>query len=635
MTAEPSLQTVSRAKSAENRVLIAQLMAKINDGREAEVLADCEALSREEEDHPVVLYGLAVLAYQHGQIKTAVEALTRAHERDAYEPLHTEMLAVLYAMAGNLADATYFAKLSVTRQIDEVTLALLPSSLPPFAQSLSLIKTKPLLSSAEALEAARAYGAAAELYERHLVFFSGDAVAVRGFARCLLGAGRGGQALDVLSDLPDGDAAAANASLIGSAYAAVGEAAAAAAHHAQALAAAPDDIGIGCAALCDAVFAPGATAAGLAAANAAWAATLPARDAPPAEPLPGPPVSVGYLVSGSRDIRDLAVVAALVSAMDNRRFKPTFYGYRPNDDPLNAVLRHCAGQWRDISECDPYTLAAIVEGDGIDVLVDVGGHGAPNHLAALALRAAPWQVSWLGNPGSLGLGALDAEFVDEHELSGGAGGVLRPLLHGLYCRDLLPPPRRPRRDRPVTFGADVAVAQLHPELLTAWAEIFARVPGAVLALRDHGFLEAGLIEPLSRRFQDAGLSERVDVITGDPAAFYEQVDVALTPFVEVNPHSSIEALSQGVPVLALAGAGRQRRQSAALLRRNGLAAFVFDSEAGYVAEAVRLGLSAEARAAADAAVAVALAGAPLFRPDRVAAGFAAALEALVGLGAAS
>ena len=172
-------------------------------------------------------------------------------------------------------------------------------------------------------------------------------------------------------------------------------------------------------------------------------------------------------------------------------------------------------------------------------------------------------------------------------------------------------------------------------MIAVSCENVAAVPGAVLALRDHGFLEAGLIEPLSRRFQDAGLSERVDVVTGDPAAFYEQVDVALSPFVEINPHSGIEALSQGVPVLALAGAGRHRRQSAALLRRNGLAAFVFECEADYVAEAVRLGLSADARAAADAAVAAALAEAPLFRPDKVAAGFAAVLEALVGLGASS
>jgi len=637
MTVEPSVQTVSRAKSAENRTLIAQLMAKINDGREAEVLADCEALSQQP-DHPVALYGLAVLAYQHGRIKTAVEALTRAHELDAYEPLYTEMLAVLYAMAGNLPDAAYFAKLSLTRQIDEITVALLPSSLPPFTQSLTAIKTKPLLNSAETLEAARSHAAAAELYERHLVFFPGDAVAVRGFARCLLNAGRPGQALNVLADLPAGDkAAAANASLRGMAFAALGEAGEADAHHRQAVATAPDDLEIGCAALRDAVFEPEITAGRLAERNAAWAATLPAKSFPAPEPLSAPPVNLGYLVSATRDLRDIIVVAEMVQAMDGQRFKATFYGHRPNDDPCNAVLRHCGGQWRDISECDPYTLAAIIEGDGIDVLIDVGGHAAPGHLAALAQRPAPWQVSWLGNPGSLGLKQIDADFVGEHEADGEADPRRRALAHGTYCRDLAPPRRRALSSRPgpATFGADIGVPQLHPELLAAWAEILDQSPGATLVLRDHGFLEAGLIEPLASRFRLAGLADRVDVITAEPAGFYGQVDVVLAPFVEINPHNTIEALARGVPVLALAGAGRHRRQSAALLRRNGLAAFVFDRAPDYVAEAVRLGRSAEARAAATAAVIDALAEAPVFQPAKVAAGFAAALEALVGLGRAS
>ena len=352
----------------------------------------------------------------------------------------------------------------------------------------------------------------------------------------------------------------------------------------------------------------------------------------------GPVSTRRYLVSGSRDLRDLIVAATLIQALDSRRFKPTLYGHRLNDDPANAVFRHCAGQWRDISECDPYTLAAIVEGDGIDVLVDVGGHGAPNHLAALALRAAPWQVSWLGNPGSLGLAQLDADLVDAGEGEGetGGGAKRRVLAQGAYCCDLAPPRRRafPGCSGAMTFGADIAVSQLHPELLAAWAGILDAVPGSVLVLRDHGFLEAGLIEPLSNRFQLAGLSERVDVISTEPGAFYEQVDLVLAPFVEINPHNTIKALAQGVPVLALAGAGRHRRQSAALLRRNGLAAFAFDREADYVAEAVRLGRSAEARSAATAAVVEALAGAPLFDPAKVAAGFAAALETLVGLGTA-
>ena len=633
MTVEPSVRIVSRAKSAENRVLIAQLMAKINDGREQDALADCDALSKEP-DHPVVLYGLAVLAYQHGRIKMAVEALTRALELDPHEPLYPEMLAVLYAMAGNLADAVYFAKLSTSQRIDEIAIALLPASLPSFAQCLTSIKTKPLLTSAQTLETARAHSAAADLYERHLVFFPGDAAAVRSLARCLLAAGRPGPALNFLAELPDGDTSPANASLLGMAYAALGEAGTAAVYHQQALSEAPDDPEIGCAALRDAVFEPGIDAGRLAERAAVWARTLPAKETTAPEPLSGPAIGVGYLVSATRDVRDLAVVAALIGAMDTRRFKATFYGYRPADDPLNAVLRHCAGQWRDISECDPFTLAAIIEGDGIDVLVDIGGHGAPAHLAALALRPAPWQVSWLGNPGSLGLAQIDAEFADEAETGDGDDAARRRILsEGAYCRDLPPPRRRdlPPRPGPVTFGVDIGVQQLHSDLLEAWAGILGQLPGAVLVLRDHGFLDAGQIGPLSSRFQAAGIADRIDVITAEPDEFYDQVDLVLAPFVEINPHNTIEALARGVPVLALAGAGRHRRQSAALLRRNGLSAFVAGSGADYVAAAVRLGQSAEARAEAAATVAGALAEAPLFRPARVAAGFGAALAALAGL----
>ncbi len=638
MTQEPSAQSVTPATSARNRTLIAQLMAKINNGCEQEALSVCETLSNEA-GHPVALYGLAVLAYQHGRIKTAVEALTLAHELDAYEALYTEMLAVLYAMAGNLADATYFAKLSVTRHIDEVALALLPASLPSFSLSLSSIKTKPLLASAETLEASRSFSAAAELYERHLVFFPGDRSATSGLARCLLALGRPGQVLGALDALdPEHKAEPAIASLLGAAYAALGEFGTAAVYHRQALAAAGDDLEIGCASLRDALFEPGADAARLAEQAATWARTLPARALPAPEPLSAPPVSVGYLVSASRDIRDIEVVAALVPALDNRRFKPTFYGYLPNDDPSNALLRHCAGQWRDISECDPFTLAAIIEGDGVDVLIDVGGHAAPNQLAALAQRPAPWQVSWLGNPGRLGLDQIDAEFCDEHELDDGAGNARRHCLAGgLYCRDVLPFRRRPSSARPgpVTFGADINVPQLHPELLVAWSRILEGVPGAMLVLRDRGFLEAGLIGALSSRFQLAGISDRIDLISGGADGFYNQVDVVLAPFLELNPHNTIDALAQGAPVLALAGAGRHRRQSAALLRRNGLADLVCDHEADYVAAAVRLGRSAEARRGAELAVTEALKDAPLFRPAKVAAGFAAAILALTGLGGSS
>lgn len=638
MPQEPAVETTSRAKSLQNRLLIVRLMAKINEGREQDALADCEALGCEI-DHPVALYGLAVLAYQHGHLKMAVEALTRAHERDACEPVYTEMLAVLYAMAGNLPDAIYYAKLSASQNIDDFTLTLLPRSLPAFTVCLTTIQTKPLLGSASALEAARLYGSAADLYERHLVFFPGDAGAVRGLARCLLAIGRPGPALSGLDALPnEGGTDAGALSLIAECHTALGEAAMAEAYHRQARELAPDDISIGCAQLRDAVFEPGALETRLTDLNAAWAGSLPGAAAAsggavPAEPMSGP-VAIGYLVSDTRDVRDLGVMKAVVEALDPRRFRPAIYGYRPIDDPLNAELRHVAGgQWRDISESDPHTLAAIIKGDGIDVLVDVGGFGAPVHLAAMALRPAPCQVSWLGNPGRLGLAQIDADLVspfelDEDDRAAAAGRQV--LSHGIYCSPAAPPLRRWTTARPsgITFGADLRTAQLHPDLLIAWARILEGVPEATLVLRDHDFLAGGLIEPLSARFQAAGIVERVDIITAEPDTFQCQIDVMLAPFVEINPYETIAALSQGTPVVALAGKGRHRRQSAALLRQNGLGGFVAGRKEDYIAVAVGLGRSAEAWSAATAVVAEALATAPLFQPAQVAAGFAEAIQEL-------
>ena len=632
MPEEPSVQTTSRAKSLKNRPLIVRLMAKINDGLEQETLADCEALG-DEPDHPVALYGLAVLAHQHGHIQMAFDALSRAHERDPHEPLYTEMLAVLYAMAGNLQDAVYYAKLSTSQGIDETTVTLLPRSLPSFTQCLATIQTKPLLNSAEALAAARLHSAAVNLYERHLIFFPNDAPAIHGLARCRLAIGQPGPALSCLAgQLNYGEAGATALSLLGASWAALGDATTADTYLRQARELAPDDTDIACIHLRNAVFEPGISEDQLTELNTIWGHTLPTKEAPTAEPV-SRHLAVGYLVSATRDPRDISVMKAVVEALDLQRFKPTIYGYRPVDDPLNAELRHCAAShWRDISECDPFTLAAIINGDGIDVLVDIGGLGAPAHLAALALRPAPHQISWLGNPGRLGLPQIDADLVDEHELSDENKAITgrHTLSHGLYCSTAAPPVQRRTMARlnNITFGADVGIPQLHPDLLSAWARILEGVPGAMLVLRDRDFLAGGLIEPLSARFQSAGIMDRIDIITAEPNIFYSQVDIVLAPFVEINPHETIAARTQGTPVIALAEKDRHRRQSAALLCRNGLDDFVAKNEKDYVALALRLGRSAEAWNAATTAVTKALANAPLFQPAKVAAGFAAAIQDL-------
>jgi len=641
MTVESLPETVSRSESARNRTIIARLMAKLRAGLKDEVLAECEALETDGADHPAALYVLGVLAHELGVIKAAFEALMRAHERDPGEPVFAEMLAVLYAVAGNPREAVYYAKLSQSLGLDEATLALLPRSLPAFTQAMAAVQETPYLVKAEARAAARRHAEAVTFYEQHLAFFPSDPAGTRGIARTLLALNQPVRALAHLSDFPaTGVTTAVDLSLLGEAYAALGNASAASASHEDAVTRDPQSVEAGCARLRDAVLDPGRDAAALAGLNAAWAATLPTEPRPPAAAIADRPPRVGYLVSAVRDPRDLEVVATVLSATDSRRSRRFVYGHGSIDDALNAGLHYCYDRWSDIGGCDAHTLAAIVRGDGIDVLVDTGGHAAPVHLAALALRPAPWQVSWLGNSGTLGLPQLDAELVDAYEFEAGdleaaaPGGARRlAVAGGIHGYDRARPAGRtePGRSGAFVFGADIRLPQLHADLLAAWARVLEGAPGARLALRDREFVDGNLLTWLVSRFSEVGIAERVDIVTADSATFGTQVDAMLAPFVELNPHDTAAALRQGAPVVALAGSGRHRRQSAALLRRCGLDALVAGDVGGYVETALGLARSPEAWRTATGAVARAVETATPFQPAAVAAGLQAALRTVAGL----
>lgn len=161
---------------------------------------------------------------------------------------------------------------------------------------------------------------------------------------------------------------------------------------------------------------------------------------------------------------------------------------------MTERYRARADRWVECHDLDDAQLAERIRADGIDILVDLGGHTDRNRLLAFARHPAPVQITYLGHPATSGLSAIDYRVSDRQigpeppaTAIAGSEAPLR-LAHGYFCYAPVP-------DSPdvgplpldwagyVTFGCLNQVTKLTPTLLAAWGEILRRLPRARLWLQ--------------------------------------------------------------------------------------------------------------------------------------------------------
>lgn len=377
--------------------------------------------------------------------------------------------------------------------------------------------------------------------------------------------------------------------------------------------------------------------------------SLPAdtRAPSPIEPAPRRRLRLGYV---SPDLRRHPVgyfLAKVVEAHDRHAFELYAYSDARAGDDVTERLRDALPGFRDTFALSDAALAERIAADGIDVLVDLAGHTTGHRLGVFARRPAPVQVSWLGYPGTTGVGAIGFRITD---------GVADPpgAADGLHTEALLRLPdcfvawARPAALAPlgpppslaggsVTFGCFNNAAKLSPRALALWARILDGVPGSRLLLKTGGQAIAGSRERVRARCEAAGLpSARVVFLDvkarpEDGLGDYAGVDLALDPFPYNGTTTTCEALSMGVPLVALRGASHVARVSASILESIGERTLVAESEAEYLAIAVGLALDPARLAALRTRLPERFARAPVGDPARLArqleGAFRAAFEA--------
>ena len=245
----------------------------------------------------------------------------------------------------------------------------------------------------------------------------------------------------------------------------------------------------------------------------------------------------------------------------------------------------------------------------------------------LARRAAPIQVTCIGDPRTTGNPAIDVRLVDE---------ITDPApASDAYCTERLvrlpgcflcyephedaPPPRRPLDvdGAFVTFGSFNVADKTGPAVLDLWARLLRETPGSRLILKSLSYRPPEARERILARFRAAGVDPgRVSIVAeeqsmADHLAWYRQVDIALDTFPYAGTTTTCDALWMGVPVVTLRGAWHPARVGASLLAAVGLPELVADDPDHYVRIAHALADDRERLAALHAGLRPRLAASPL------------------------
>lgn len=313
-------------------------------------------------------------------------------------------------------------------------------------------------------------------------------------------------------------------------------------------------------------------------------------------------LKIGYLSADFRDHPVPYFMESLLKNHDRDHFEIYVYSTTVIDNPILQRLKAHVEHWKDVQKLSDEKICAEIVDDKIDILIDLAGHTAYNHLKVFAQRGAPVQASWLGYPGTTGLQTMDYKITDRYLEPPGFESInsetLWRLPHIFCC--YTPHENSPAViDHPpfedngyVTFGCFNNFAKVGDGVLSAWARILEQVPDARLFIEIDGIQEETFKVYVEQRMKEQGLP--LDRVTLQPRkrenqfVLYNKVDIALDPFPANGGTTSMDTLWMGVPFVTLPGRHYISRMGLSILTNAGLTELIAKNRDDYVSIAANL-----------------------------------------------
>jgi len=335
----------------------------------------------------------------------------------------------------------------------------------------------------------------------------------------------------------------------------------------------------------------------------AWA-SLYAKAPPPAphpnEDLAGRKLRIGYVAPNFAGSQLRQFITPIIENHDAEAVEVVLY-------PTDAATETGWPAWvqvHPIGKLNDADAAALIRRDGIDVLNDCWGHTAGSRLGVFAHKPAPVQAAWINFFHTTGLPQMDYVFHAASEEQGALAGLFSETVWPLGpvftpfrpASGRLPPVPTPARSAgEIIFGSFNHPAKLSPGMIAVWGAVLRGAPDSRLLLKYRYFADPVLQRVFQAQFAAHGVAPDRLVFLGHSAGedyfkAFQVVDLMLDSWPNPGSTTTLEALSNGVPVLAMAGeepsiAGLYTRT---ILQAAGLSDLCTTSPEGFVARALEL-----------------------------------------------
>jgi len=310
-------------------------------------------------------------------------------------------------------------------------------------------------------------------------------------------------------------------------------------------------------------------------------------------------IRVGYFCSFLDSDTIRYQLAPFLRYHDRGQFE--VFGYSPI--PVSPDIGKAFDHLRVTGAMSDEAFVRAVRADQIDIFVELTGFSPLNRFAAMAMRCAPVQVSYLNHTGTSGVANVDYVLADSTGVSPQEDRFYTERVYRLpgsfFCFDYsgsdLPPVAPPPsiRNGYVTFCCFGSGGKLNRYLIKIWSQILRRLPDAVLLLRNNQTSHPDNRRFLQDQFAWHGVpAERLRILGGTDRynilKCYEEADISLDTWPYCGGNTIAEAIWQGVPVVTMKGNRFSSRYGASLMIAAGCPELVAATPDEYVRIAVDL-----------------------------------------------